>query len=276
MTTLRRTVHGREVYSFEELVKRIGPDAVASPRRSTVSLVDYWRDPEPRLRDLWEQLRVRQPGDTEMHFEHEVPVQRGRGKSSFTDLMIFADDVAVAIEAKFTEPRYESVATWLGGAPTTNRVDVLEGWLCAIEAAADASIQRDAVRDLPYQLIHRTASVCCVGRRKRLVVYQVFGDSPADYYADDLGRFAAMIAAPERISFVVLGCACRSTDTYARLEGKWVSFAKTEAAVYRRQVRGGSDARAEHSRITLRARRSSERTLDEPQRSACGALTPDR
>jgi hypothetical protein len=221
MRTIRRTVHGREVYSFEELVKRIGSDAVASPRRSTVPLVDYWRDPELRLRDLWDQLRVRQPGDTDMHFEHEVPVQRGRGKSSYTDLMICADDVAAAIEAKFTEPRYESVATWLGGATTTNRVDVLEGWLCAIEAAAEASIQRDAVMDLPYQLIHRTASVCCVGRRKRLVVYQVFGDSPSDYYAEDLGRFAATIAAPERISFVVLECPCRSTDTYARLERRW-------------------------------------------------------
>ena len=209
------------MYSFEELVKGIGPDAVASSRRSTVPLVDYWRDPELRLRNLWDQLHVRQPDATDMHFEHEVPVQRGRVKSSYTDLMIFADDVAVAIEAKFTEPRYESVATWLGGAPTTNRVDVLKGWLCAIEAAAEASIQRDAVMDLPYQLIHRTASVCCVSRRKRLVVYQVFGDSPADYYADDLGRFAATIAAAERISFVVLGCVCRSTDTYARLERRW-------------------------------------------------------
>jgi hypothetical protein len=122
------------------------------------------------------------------------------------------------IEAKFTEPRYESVATWLGRAPTTNRADVLEGWVCAIEAATEASIQRDAVMDLPYQLIHRTASVCCVGRRKRLMVYQVFGDSPAHYYAEDLGRFAATLAAPERISFLVLGCAWRSTDTYARLE----------------------------------------------------------
>lgn len=156
-----------------------------------------------------------------MHFEYEVPVQRGRGKSSFTDLMIFTDDVAVAIEAKFTEPRYESVATWLGGTPTTNRLDVLEGWLCAIEAAAETSIPRDAVMDLPYQLIHRTASFCCVDRRKRLVVYQVFGDSPPDYYAGDLRRFAAAIAAPDRMAFVVLGCACQSTDKYARLESRW-------------------------------------------------------
>jgi hypothetical protein len=221
MTTLLRTVHGREVRSFEELVEELGPDAVASPRRSTVPLVDYWRAPEQRLPDLWERLHVPHPGDTEMHFEYEVPVQRGRGKSSFTDLMVFTADVVVAIEAKFTEPRYESVATWLGGTPTTNRVDVLEGWLCAIEAVAERSIPRDAVRDLPYQLIHRTASACRVDLRKRIVLYQVFGDFPADYYAGDLRRFAAAIAAPDRMAFVVLGCACRSSDTYSRLERRW-------------------------------------------------------
>jgi hypothetical protein len=172
---------------------------------------------------MWERLQVARQGNTEMHFEYEVPVQRGSGKSSFTDLMIFADDVAVAVEAKFTEPRYESVSTWLGGAPTTNRIDVLEGWLCAIETATEASIRRDAVRDVPYQLIHRTASVCCVGRRRRIVVYQVFGDSPADYYVADLGRLAAAIAPPDRVAFVVLGCAYRSTDIYAQLEERWAA-----------------------------------------------------
>jgi hypothetical protein len=135
--------------------------------------------------------------------------------------MILAGDVAVAIEAKFTEPRYESVGTWLDRAPTTNRGDVVEGWLRAIEAVAETSMPRDAVTALPYQLIHRTASVCCVSRRKRVVVYQVFGDAPAAYYAEDLGRLAAAIAARESITFLVLGCAFRSTNAYAQLEERW-------------------------------------------------------
>lgn len=202
-------------------MQRLGPDAVASPKRSTVPLVDYWRVPEQRLRDLWERLGVPRPDHVEMHFEHAVPVQRGRGKSSYTDLMILAEDVAVAIEAKFTEPRYESVGTWLGRAPTQNRRDVVEGWLCAIEAVAETPIRRDAVTNLPYQLIHRTASVCCVSRRKRLVVYQVFGDAPAAYYADDLGRLGSVIGVRDRITFLVLGCAFRSTEAYAQLEARW-------------------------------------------------------
>jgi hypothetical protein len=230
MTELCLRVHGREVDSFEELVKRFGVDAFASPKRSTVPLLDYWRLPEVRLRDLWEQLGVPRAEQTEMNFEHEVPTQGGRGKSSYTDLMILAGDVAVAIEAKFTEPRYESVGSWLGTAPTTNRCDVLEGWLRAIEAVTQTSLRREAVTSLPYQLIHRTASVCCVGRRKRFVVYQVFGDVPGAYYAEDLERLASAIAAQDQVTFVVLGCAFRSTGAYAQLEARWDAGGRNLAA----------------------------------------------
>ena len=89
--------HDRTVASFEALVERLGPDAVASPRRSTVPLLDYWRVPEPRLVDLGARLGVSWSDNTELHFEYEVPVQRGRGKSSYTDLMIIGNDVAVSL-----------------------------------------------------------------------------------------------------------------------------------------------------------------------------------
>jgi hypothetical protein len=120
--------HDRAVASFEALVERLGPDAFASPKRSTVPLLDYWRVAERRLRDLGAWFGVSWSDQTELHFEYEVPVQRGRGKSSYTDLMITGNDVAVAIEAKSTESRYESVGTWLGRAQTTNRGTVLDGW----------------------------------------------------------------------------------------------------------------------------------------------------
>jgi hypothetical protein len=209
------------VSSFEELVKQLGPDAFASPKRSTVPLLDYWRVPDPRLRDMAARLGVRWSEHFELHFEYEVAVQRGRGKSSYTDLMILGEDVAVAIEAKFTEPRYESVGTWLAAAQTTNRADVLEGWISAIEAATESAVDRQVVAELPYQLIHRTASVCCVSRRKRVVVYQVFGGSPGPYYVEDLGRLASKMAAGDRVSFFVVGSAFHPTTAYAELVARW-------------------------------------------------------
>ena len=219
MIELRANGHG--VRSFEELVEQLGSDAVASPKRSTVPLLDYWRQPESRLRLLEAHLGVTLSDHTELHFEYEVPVQQGRGKSSYTDLMILGTDVAVAVEAKFTEPRYESVETWLAAARTTNRAEVLEGWIRAIEAGSEAMVNREVVRELPYQLIHRTASVCCVSRRRRVVVYQVFGDSPGPYYAEDLRRLASAIPARDRVSFYVVASAFHPTTTYAQLSARW-------------------------------------------------------
>ena len=40
------------VADFEQLVKLLPPSAVASPLRSTVPLVDFWRTPESRLAQL--------------------------------------------------------------------------------------------------------------------------------------------------------------------------------------------------------------------------------
>jgi hypothetical protein len=164
---------------------------------------------------------VAPPTDTELHFEYEVPVQAGRGKSSYTDLMILGNDIALAIEAKFTEPRYESVATWLGRAKSPNRADVVDGWIRAIETVTQASIARDAVRELPYQLIHRTASACCVSRRKRCVIYQVFGDSLGRHYADDLEQLVSALRTGDRISFLVLRCAFGLSTKYAQLKARW-------------------------------------------------------
>ncbi len=222
--------NGRAVHSFEDLVEKLGLDAVASPKRSTVPLLDYWRQPESRLRGLDAHLGVKSSDRTELHFEYEVPVQRGRGKSSYTDLMILADDVAVAIEAKFTEPRYESVDTWLGPEQTTNRADVLDGWVRAIEAVTEAAIDREIVRELPYQLIHRTASVCCVGRPKRVVAYQVFGDTPGPYYAEDLRRLASAMFAGDRVSFFVVRSSFQQTAAYAQLVARWNAGERDMAA----------------------------------------------
>jgi hypothetical protein len=52
-------------------------------------------------------------------------------------------------------------------------------------------------------------------------VYQVFGEMPSAYYAQDLGRLAAAIAVRDRITFLVLGCAFRPSEPYAQLEARW-------------------------------------------------------
>ncbi len=216
-------VCGRRVASFAELVSQLSTDAVASPRRSTIPLVEYWRSPQARVEHLCRELDLAPQRSVDLHFEYALPVAGGRGKPSYTDLMILADGLAVAIEAKFTEPPYESVDSWLGPSPTANRRAVLTGWLGLIGRVVGGPIEAGTVKDLPYQMSHRTASVCSLDVPRRHVVYQVFGDTPPPYYAEQLGRLAAVLGADNRIGFAVLGCSFRPSEVYRQIVAGWDS-----------------------------------------------------
>lgn len=102
------------VRDFSSLVASYTSKELASPKRSTVPLLVYWANPEDRLRDLCANLGCNPSGPLEFHFEFPVPVQHGVGKPSFTDLKILSPTFAIAIEAKYTEPAYQTVKEWLG------------------------------------------------------------------------------------------------------------------------------------------------------------------
>jgi hypothetical protein len=211
------------VPDFEQLVKLLPPSAVAIPLRSTVPLVDFWRTPESRLAQLSAAVGVPLLAPTDLGFEYPVRVQRGRGKASFTDLMIIASSAVVAIEAKFTEPRSEIVGDWLGDPPQANRSEVLEGWLELIRSVSGVSLRVAHVMDLPYQLIHRTASVCSVSGRVRAVVYQVFffGQDPPDHYLNDLPDLWRRLGRTGAIGFHVLSCPLNSLPAHENLVKRW-------------------------------------------------------
>jgi hypothetical protein len=101
---------------------------------------------------------------------------------------------------------------------------VLDGWLGLIGRVVGGPIDADSVRNLPYQLIHRTASVCSVDAQRRHVVYQVFGETPPPpYYAEQLRRLAAVLGAGHRIGLAVLKCAFRPSEIYRQIVASWDS-----------------------------------------------------
>ena len=220
MVTMR--YKGKVVPDFEQLVKLFPPSAVASPLRSTLPLVDFWRTPESRLAQLCAATGVALVPPMELCFEHPVHVQRGRGKASFTDLMVIASSAVVAIEAKFTEPRSETVGDWLGNPPEVNRSEVLEGWLHVIRNASGISLRAAHVLDLPYQLIHRTASVCSVAGSLRAVVYQVFGKALLDYYVNNLSELWRRLGGTATLGFYVLRCPLKSLPAHENLVKRWM------------------------------------------------------
>jgi hypothetical protein len=135
--------------------------------------------------------------------------------------MIVADSAVVAIEAKFAEPLPEIVGDWLGNPHQVRRGKVLDGWLELIRNATGTALRAAHVRDLPYQLIHRTASVCSISRPLRAVVYQVFGEALRDFYADNLSKLWERLGRTPAMGFHVLSCSLNSLPSHKNLEKLW-------------------------------------------------------
>ena len=171
-------------------------DSVNSERTSSLPLVQFWK-PQGKEKKLnsWADTLLKKcgitPSDVEkLMFEYPVPVNKGKGKSSMTDLMIISKSHVVAIEAKWTEckKKYELISEWTtGGKDKRNREEVLKGWIQYINDYAGSDIldarHLEVYDDIPYQLLHRIASACAIAQQQKkeaVVIYQLFYDNDAD------------------------------------------------------------------------------------------------
>ena len=130
----------------------------------------------------------------EAHPEHKVPMP-GRGYPSQCDVFALCradgNDIALAVEAKVSEPFGPTVAEWLGPAPSENkreRLGTICGWLGAAEAPGS----------LRYQLLHRTAAAIVEARRHGLrhaaMIVQSF--SPERAWFEDFAAFCGWLGIP--------------------------------------------------------------------------------
>lgn len=209
------------------LLNIIPPKELDSPRRSVVPLADFWRTPGERLHELGELIGVQLEAPAELIFEYAVPVQNGKGKASFTDLMILTHNTAVAVEAKYTEPEYESVRSWLGDQTEGNRVDVLNGWLDLINQKTGSTLRSEHVAELPYQLIHRTASACYPKVAKAALVYLVFHEAAPEHYAAHLSALSALLPDRSALSLHLISCAAKGREAHAAQVSKWDAGERT-------------------------------------------------
>jgi hypothetical protein len=209
---------GLPMTPWRSLVMTCPDSEFESGTRSTLPLLEYWRDSERALEEMRRNLGVALV-DASLKLEHRTPVQGGRGKASHTDLMIDAQDVAVAVEAKFNEPPYETVAEWSGTAPTSNRQDVLGGWLRLIAAKSGVELSSEQVAPLPYQLIHRAASACAMSQGRAIIVYHLFGADHVQYYRESM-KALADACHTDRLRFVLLESPATQVSEYSALLGR--------------------------------------------------------
>jgi len=159
---------------FQTLIFQFPQADFQNLTRSTIPLLCYWRNTEEVLSHLLKVL-FGKDGDLAGDLCFEYPVKStGCNMPSFTDVMYVTKDLALGIEAKSTEPMYETVEEWLqGGEKLGNRRRVLQHWLSLIRRRT-GMVNEQEIPGCVYQMVHRTASVCSLSSRNCAVVYQVF------------------------------------------------------------------------------------------------------
>ena len=183
-------------------------DEFESPCRSTVPLLSWLKHEQPAVSSLLRDMGM--PTGYNLHLEYKVEPQKGKGQASHTDLMILSGESALAIEAKWTEPRYDTVDKWLKkGAKPLNRRKVLKGWLSLLQKYAQHTLQPEDFSDAVYQMVHRAASACAKGKIPSLA-YLVFKLSPDKKPAaipklrDDLTHLWDLLGNPEGFPFYLV------------------------------------------------------------------------
>ena len=213
---------GGELAGHDALLDRYSDQEFDSPTRSTIPLLEYWRSPEQRMRELTAALGVPLPPRVQLNFEHMVFPPRGRGNPSYTDLMAISPGLAIAIEAKWTEPRYEVVEEWLGD--STNRAEVLRGWCDLLEQRAANPILEGDLHGLPYQMVHRAASAC----HQRDVsscwlVYLVFETTAKERseYLADLAHLRDVLGSRSSLGIALAECSIEQSRFLIELRRQW-------------------------------------------------------
>lgn len=170
------------IQSIDDAIGKYRSSEFASPTRSTVPLFSWLKHERAMFDKMLEHFGM--PPDSALHLEYTVAPPKGNGKPSHTDLMIKSGDSALAIEAKWTEPRYETVGDWLKkGTNRQNRDNVLSAWLGLLQKHVKPTLNVEVFSDIVYQMLHRAASACSAGRNPKLT-YLLFKPSPDPKTAD--------------------------------------------------------------------------------------------
>lgn len=186
------------------------------------------------VRSLFRALGVL--GECSIHLEYRVPPPQGRGKASHTDLMVVAGETALAVEAKWTEPEYDSVDVWRQGVDAVNGPVVLQGWLGLLQAHATQPLDPTAFGPVTYQMIHRAASACDAGRNP-ILAYVLFTPSPSPQTATpaaigaQLALLRALLGRPASFPFFLVEINLALTANFEGLMSQGAGAAEVMAAI---------------------------------------------
>lgn len=239
---------------FEDLISRYGTNEFASPLRSTIPLLSLVRDGWPTLKEIIQRCAL--PADSALNLEFTVQSPCGKGLPSHTDLMVRSKSGQLAVEAKWTEPRYETVRDWIRKPPVPdkqqpsavpdpdNRRKRLAGWLELLQPHAVRPLRVDDFSDTVYQMVHRAASACAQTKSPQLA-YLLFTPLPngnqvdSEQYRTDLARLHQLLGAPSKFRFRVIELQLAPTNVFRVIARLRKGSRETAQAVRSALVKGG-------------------------------------
>lgn len=242
--------------SVDSLLSKFKGKALQSPMRSTVPLLDMALHAQSHLASIVEKCGA--APESELRFEYEASSGSKSARPSQTDLMVLGNSRAVAVEAKWTEPRYESVARRLlrrtelrKKYPSVESLALdrehqeaeVRAWLSRLQPLAYESLTTAGMADVVYQMIHRAASAVATGLSPSLL-YLHFEDTEIRYgastgtYKTDLADLHKKLGRPSGFRFYVATQPIQRTAAFRTIEGLSRTQSSTRAAV-REAIKAG-------------------------------------
>jgi hypothetical protein len=213
---------------FAALCARMTGKALRSPYRSTVPLLSLIEHSQPQWRSLL--ICLGAPPDGTISFEYCVPSPKANGNPSQTDALVMSGSKVWGIEAKWTEPRYETVARRVSRleADGADPCKTVQGWLEYLQPCASRALHVDDFAGAVYQTVHRAASVCAVAAEKKLqpeLVYLHFHPSPmastatTKQYVSDLCHLRSLLGPGSGLGMKVVEVSLEPTAGFEAIQG---------------------------------------------------------
>lgn len=219
------------VEDFESLLGYYGQGQFSSPFRSTVPLLSLVKDGWSVFGDVL--LLCDIPENSNLQFEYTQAAGCGRGKASHTDLMLCSGERSVAIEAKWTEPRYETVAEWLTSGRAkqpseeerdpeekTNCEEVMAGWHKLLQSRTPGLAPVEEFSNAIYQ--------------QPQLAYLLFkspSESRSDTYWADLCQLHELLGNPRDFRFHSIEIEVCPSSAFDAIKNLEKGSPETEAAV---------------------------------------------
>lgn len=207
-----------DVQGYSAILDYFGGTRIYSDRTSSIPFAQYWKDYPKRLLEIEHKtgLSLLHP---QIHFEYATE-SLGNSNASMSDVMILADGVRIAIEAKFTEfakNGFQTIGGWLSTGNKENRRRVLDHWVNMIIPYSESDLTN--IEDIPYQFLHRLACACDKHPEHAILLYQLFVDDKTRSTFNEM--LSVLTAAKERINpksnlkIVFQQIECRQVRHYA-------------------------------------------------------------